>query len=272
MKTNTKLRSYLTTTIALALPSLAPAANLLFDNFDSYTAGSLVPNTGIWSTVTSHATVSDAGTPFGAPNQYVDYDDNSTSNSAIFHSQSITDASNVLTTLSLDFYEPDVAGRNDRIKIGYSIDGQQLLGLNTRVNITLDDGVLGGTTGGTGTSYSFATAYRLYMVLNDSASAVSYTGGGSIASGEAHVWFEDLSTNALTFAGIAAGQNLATLETGYGVAFRANGGGDRQQIFLDDVSLDTGLLVPGLAVIPEPTAALLGSLGVLLLLRRPRRS
>jgi hypothetical protein len=188
-------------------------------------------------------------TPFGSPNQYLQYDDNSTGNTVQITSQTYTAASNALTTLSFDFLEPDVADRNQQMKTGYAIDSGGLVSAATRQAVSFNNGVLGDLTGDspTSTTYSMDTAYRFYMIFNDTASSVSYA-GGSILGGDAHVWLKNLSTGVNTFAGISSSDNVGIVEeTSYNVGFRAGSSGDRQAINIDNFSLDTGA-----AAIPEP--------------------
>lgn len=255
---------------ATLLPvGLAPAAVLFSDDFESYTVGN-VPTTGAgqnWANATntanSNVRVADQGTSaaFGNPNRFVNFNDTNNTASNRFQSNTHAAASNAVTTFSFDFFEPSTGG-NSNMGVGYAINNSDLLSASLRQRITMNNGTISGlATTGTNT-YSLATAYRLFMIFNDTASPVSYQ-GGSIASGVADIWLRDAG-GAYVFVGTSNAENTATEETSYSVAFRSFAN-DIQNVYLDNVLFETGA-----AAIPEPSAALLGGFGALALLRRRR--
>ncbi len=255
----------------LATAITANAAVIFQDNFESHALNATLPTGGNWVNVSgvsggNSANVVNSGTPFGATTKYLQYADTSATTVLRVQSQTYASASNALTTLSFDYFEPATGGSN-ALNVGYAIDSTDLgTSINARMRMTLNNGTVGATggiSGGTGTSYSMDTAYRFYMIFNDSATSANYL-GGSVAAGTAHIWFENLTSNAVTFAGIANAQNTLTSETSYNVAFRTSGA-DIQSAYIDNVLFETGA-----AAIPEPGHAFLGCLGGLLLLRRRR--
>lgn len=265
MKTTKKLILF-STSVGLALAASSHAANIMNDDFESYTVDGDLPTGGNWATATSsQLTIRDEGTqtPFGSPNQYLEWDDQATSTVGA-RTSGFTAASNVVSTISFDFFERDVTNREDRFKVGYGIDGGDITSAARRQAISFDNGVVGSVAGGTSTSYSENTAYRVFMIFNDSAASVAYS-EGTILAGDAHVWLRDLGAGTNTFAGISSSELTGTAETSYNLAFRANGGSDMQFVEIDNVSFDTGVVL-----IPEPSVVMLGALGALGLLRRRR--
>ncbi len=256
----------------LSLP--AQGAILFSDDFESYDADSSIGTGGpaIWGEAagnTAYRTVRDenTATPFGSPNQYAQLRDTASGNGPFIRLLSTTQsgAANALTTLSFDFYEP-TGGGDSVMRFGYAGDDGTRYDLNSgggRLVATLNNGTIGGVSGGTSTAFSMNTAYTIYMIFNDTTSAVSY-GGGSIAAETAHVWFEELGSGNFIFAGSASASNDQDLD-GYRVGFRTFNS-DEQELWVDNVSLFEGAPT----AIPEPTTALLGGLGMLALLRRRR--
>lgn len=250
----------------LFLPAaLAPAATLLSDDFESVTVGT-VPSTG-WAfatdTTAANVRVQDqtVSAAFGDPNRFVRFIDSNTTATARFQTGSYPAAANTVTTFSFDFFEPSTGGDN-ALGVGYAINGNDLTSGNLRVRVSLNNGVIGGLATTSNASYAVATAYRLFMVFNDSGAPVDYQ-GGTIAAGVADVWLRD-SAGGVQFVGTVNPTNTGTAETGYSVGFRTFGT-DIQTMYLDNVLFETGA-----AAIPEPSAVLLAGMGALALLRRRR--
>jgi len=252
----------------LSLP--AQGAILFSDDFESYSANSNIGTT-IWTETTgraSYMTVRNetTATPFGTPNQYAQLADTGGGNGDFIRlmSPQLGGTYNAVSTLQFDFYEP-TGGGNSVMRFGYAGDDGNRLDLNSgggRNVATLNNGTIAGVTGGVSTTYSMDTAYTIYMIFNDTASTVSYI-GGSIAAFTAHVWFEQLGSGALIFAGSSTAANSQDTD-GYAIGFRTFNA-ELQEVWVDNV-----VVFEGAAAIPEPTTALLGGLGMLALLRRRR--
>lgn len=258
--------------ILIFLPA-AHAAILLSDNFETYSAGNQLGTSGTPWTRTDNKTakstmfVRDDGTaaPFGASNQYLELVDTGTVTSPgeylRIQSGTYTQASNALTTLQFDFFEPIGGGSN--FGFGFAMTNNDLNTAGSRLRLTLNDGTIGGS-GFTAAnnSYSLNTAYTIYVIFNDTVSGTVYD-GGTVAAGTADVWFSLLGGGSMTFAGSAAVQNSQAAS--YSVAFRTFNG-DVQDMHIDNVSL-----FEGAAVVPEPSTGCIALLGSLLLLGRRRR-
>lgn len=221
------------------------SAQLFVDDFESYTAGSNLNTSGPWGTTSladAPIVVGDETTvtPFGNPNRYLDFNDNSSTASVRVQSNNIGAASGALTTFLFDFNEPtsSLAGG---MTVGYSITNGDLNTSGSRMRVTLDDGIISGISGGTAT-YSLDTSYRLYLIFNDTASPVSYNNGTStVASGDGHVWLEPVGGPAV-FAGSRSAENTQTGSYRIGLrSFSSN----LQQVLIDNVMLEEGISLPG---------------------------
>lgn len=257
--------------IAGVISPLCHAAVLFSDDFESYDADANLPGASQWN-VDGRANYmvvrdEDTATPFGAPNHYLQLNDTGSGNGDFLRvlTPNLAGTHNAVTTLQFDFYEPSTGG-NDSIIFGYAgIDGPRY-DLNAgggRARATLDDGTIGMVSGGHTTEYDMDTAYTIYLIFNDTATDFSY-GGGSVAAFTAHLWFEELGSGVFNFAGVIDAANNPDTD-GYKVGFRTFNG-PQQEIWVDNFSVYEG--AP--AAIPEPTSALLGGLGFLMLLRRRR--
>ena len=229
----------LTAAVSGGMACSAFAADLFFDDFESYSANSTV----VWDTVggsTTLRTVRDEATdtPFGTPNQYGELADTTTSYVRI-QSPNIAAASAAVTTLSFDFYEPSTGG-SDSIGFGYAMADDQLNSGGSRLRLNLDNGTIGGVTGGTAT-YSLDTAYTIRVIFNDTASPVDYA-EGTVAAGTADVWLEALGSGTLVFAGTAEVTNSQTAS--YRIGFRTFTS-PTQTLLVDDVALASGVVLPG---------------------------
>jgi hypothetical protein len=237
---------------------------ILTETFESYTAGASLTAGGTWGNSTGGTVVvvrdEATSTAFGTPNQFLDYNDAS-AGSGRLQSQGFTAASDALTTFAFDFMEPSVGGSNE-MWVGYSINNLDLIGANRRMGVTFNGGTIGSVSFPASNTYSLDTTYRFYMIFNDTAAAVSYS-GGTLAAGVADMWLEDAG-GVFTFVGTRNPENVATSETSYSVAFRSFTT-PQQRMFIDNVSLTVGA-----AAVPEPAVALLGGMGLLALLRRRR--
>jgi hypothetical protein len=241
-----KQKNHFPNLIALAGIALATSAHgqLFSDDFESYTVDTKLDASGPWLTVGSGASdvfVRNGGAlpPFGTSNQYLDFNDN-TSSSVRIQTLDYAAASGAVTTYSLDFNEPDTTAAGTMI-VGYSITGGDLNSAGSRLTMNLDDGNITGLSGGTST-YSLDTSYRLYIVFNDTAASVSYNGGSnSVAAGTADVWIEP-SAGPAVFAGTRTAVNSQT--TSYRVGLRGFSS-NLQQVLVDNVALSEGVALPG---------------------------
>lgn len=252
----------LLTALTFVLP--ASAANILFDDFESYTAGDNISGETNWNADNrAGAPTTQDGNFFGATNQYAEINDGSTGGfSSMVHTTKI-DAGQVVT-FSLDF----IAANDQGINFGFatSTAANQVLGSTDRVfSASLTNGSIGGTnaTSGFGAGFfNLDTAYELKVVLNDSGATVNYA-DRSLAALSYDVWIRDLVDSGSTYVGTGTFTSVAG---GYNSAARSFNG-PTPNYYIDNWSVDEGALV---SPIPEPSIILLSGLGSLLLLRRRR--
>jgi len=247
--------------LATALSHAASGAVLFSDDFESYSANSTLTTSGPWgtaSTVTAPIIVRDeaTATPFGSPNQYLDFNDNDGSSVRV-QSPDLIAASGALTTLSFDFNEPSTGGAGSLI-VGYANQGADLNTAGRRLVVNLDDGFVTGLSTPAANTYSQDASYTIYMIFNDTASPASYA-GGTVAAGSADVWLQP-SGGAAVFAGTRTSYNTQTVSYRVGLrSFSSN----QQQVLVDNFSLVEG-------AVPEPASLILLGLGALTLVRRRR--
>lgn len=240
----------------------AQGANILLDTFESYSAGSNVGAATDWSTDNGGGTTNVlAGNDFGPSNQFVSFNDaNGTDFIGMVHNTTI-DAGQAVT-FSLNFI-----GKNDQgISIGFSAGTapNQALGSDRILRATLSNGSISGdnATDGFGSGFfNLDTAYELKLVVNDSGSSINYA-NRSLADNAYDVWIRDLNDSGSTYVGTGTFTSAAQYHS---VARSFNG--PTPNYYFDNWSVDEGAIV---TPIPEPSAALLGGLGALLLLRRRR--
>jgi methionine-rich copper-binding protein CopC len=237
----------------LALASSAPG-QLFSDDFESYPPDTFLDTSGPWGT----AGIGDANvlvlddltdTPFGTLNQYLDFNDDSTSASVRVQSPNIAAASGALTTFSFDFNEPS-AGEAGNLIIGYSITSGDLNSAGRRIAMNLDDGTVTGLSSAADNTYLMDATYTIYVVFNDTASPVDYA-GGSLDPGVADVWLQ-ASGEAPVFAGTRDAYNSQTAS--YRVGLRSFSG-NLQQVFVDNVTLRDGIALPGVPVLASTSPA-----------------
>ena len=242
-----KYRRNLPILIALAgVPFSGLTYGQLFsDDFESFDAGDVLDTSGPWAVFNrtdADTIISDesTATPFGAPNQYFDFNDNSDTASVRYQSPEITGAPGAVTTFAFDFNEPSTGGDGNLI-IGYAITGGDLNASGVRLKMDLNDGNVNGLTGGTST-YDLDTTYRIHLVFNDTEAAVDYNrGSNTVAAGTADVWIEPTSGPAV-FAGNRASENTRT--ESYRVGLRSYSS-NLQQVLIDNVTLFEGVVLPG---------------------------
>lgn len=249
----------------------AHGAVLVSDNFEGRTTGVTISGAP-WSTAsgnTGYRTTANqtTSTVFGSTNKFANFTATNIGTDPFIRliSSRAAGAYNAATTLSFDFYEPSGGGDGTMI-FGYSgsYGASNTWDLNTagrRASATLNNGTIGGLTGGT-TSYDLDQAYTLYMIFNDTASSLDYD-GGTVNSYSAHVWIEELGTGIYQFAGSTAAANTQNT-AGYGAGFRTF------NTVVQSVWVDNFQIASDTVAIPEPATAMLGGLGVLALLRRRR--
>lgn len=247
------------------LASGKTVGNLFFDDFESYTADANLNTSGPWSNVSVPAenVVRDenTATPFGTPNQYLEYNDDSTSSSPRIQSPDFAGASGAVTTFSFDFNE--TSGSGGSLIFGYANSGADMNTGGRRLTMNLDDGFITGLTTVADNTYDLDSEYRVYVVFNDTGSAFDYL-GGTIDAGSAHVWLED-ALGDLTFAGTRDTFNSQT--SAYWVGFRSFSS-TLQEVLIDNVSLDAGATVPITVPVPAALPAGLAMLGVIASRRR----
>ena len=206
----------------------------------------------------------DAGTPFGGSgNIYADFNDD-TSGSGVSAQSATYSVGNAVSTFQFDFHEPS-GGGNDGILFGFGTSA--INSANARARASLGGGSFGllSDAGDTdnGVTYLFDTTYTIYMVFNDTSSAVNYA-GGTVAASTADIWIEDFGGGNLRLAGSAAVENSQA--GSYRVAFRSFSN-PQQRLYVDNVSLSEGA-----AAIPEPGsfALLAGMFGLTWVMLRRR--
>ncbi len=248
-------------TATLALP--ASGANILFDDFESYTVGSNIHDQTNWNADNRAGNVTTQNTNFGTSNKYAEIKDTSgTGFSSMVHKTKIESGQTV--TFSLDF----IASNDQGINFGFatSTAENQVLGSTNRAfSTSLTNGSIGGTnaTGGFGSGFfALNAAYELKMVLNDSGATVNYA-GRTLVDNSYDVWIRDLTVSGSTYVGTGT---FDTVAGGYYSAARSFNG-PTPTYYIDNWLVEEGAIV---SPIPEPRAALLGGLGLLALLRRRR--
>lgn len=225
------------------------AQNLFVDDLESYTADSTALVTaGPWATKRGPETVRDdvTATPFGSSNKYLELKDILTGNYTELMSPDIAGASATVTTFAFDFYEPSTGGADD-INVGYARTGEIINSTGNRIRFQLKEGTIIGLTTTNTMTYSLDTAYRLYVIFNDTASGVDYT-GGTVAAGTADIWYTPLSGGNSVYVGSVAAANTQTVS--YRIGFRSYNA-QLQELWVDNVSLDTG--APN-DLVPPPAA------------------
>ncbi|QYY36764.1 hypothetical protein [Ruficoccus sp. ZRK36] len=262
----------------LAATGTLSAANLFFDNFDSYPAGDAIPaGTGQnWSEVktsVSFTAETDSSHIFSeSSNQYALMQATAATTNVYVASKYF---SGTLTgEVSMKFYdnsEDAFAGNGWSLRIGNSggnsgtafgvfiENGQIIRSANTSVS----------SGGGTITSYSFDTVNDLNIVFNNSEDVLTYS-GGSVASGKMDVYLNGvLVGNDLDGCGesnIADTEVEATIRV---INFTAKVGTENpftSTLYLDEISVDSE------ASIPEPAeSGICIGLGILALAWLRRR-
>lgn len=246
---------------AISLSSVN-AASLLFDDFESYTAGSNLGAAANWNTDNrGGAPAISNNNDFGASNQFVDFSDGSTTGfSSMVSTTSI--ASGQAFTFSLDF----IAANDQGISFGLSAGtaANNVLGSDRVLRANLTNGSISGEneTNGFGSGFfSLNTAYQLKLVVNDSGATVDYA-GRSVADNSYDVWIRDLTASGSTYVGTGTFTSAAQYHT-VGRSFNA----PTPTTYIDNWSVEEGAIV---TPVPEPSMVLLSGLGSLLLLRRRR--
>lgn len=228
--------------IFASLAASAPAihAQLLSDDFESYTPDSNLGTSGPWSSATAGLQVRDeaTATPFGSPNQYFDWNDDDGSFSPNTRSANIAELSNAVSTYAFTFNEPSSGGGGAFI-FGYALPNSDLNSTGKRVVMNLDDGFITGLSTTDTNTYALDTAHRIYVVFNDTINPVDYS-GGTIPAEAAHVWIHPIGSSPV-FAGTRTAENA--FDASYLVGFRSFSS-TLQQVLIDDVTLDTGIVLP----------------------------
>ncbi|MCH7225901.1 hypothetical protein [Haloferula sp. A504] len=216
------------------------------DDFEGHDAGADLGTSGPWDAVTAGLPVRDENTaaPFGSPNQFLDWNDASDAVSLKALSPNIAAAAGAVTTYAFTFREPSGAA-DGRLVFGYTQADGDLISTTGRLLVNLDDGLIAGLTTTAANSYSLDTPCRVHVVFNDTAATV-IVAGESIASEQAGVWIQPVG-GPLAFAGTRDASNTPT--SSYRVGFRSYNP-DIQQVFVDDVSLHAGVVLPT----PDPSS------------------
>jgi hypothetical protein len=264
--------------LACGANNVAEAA-LFSDTFENGTAGNNIGSPWGANNITP-ATYQSTGNPFASGAIYGDINDpgpgTSPSQAVRLMSHGNNDGSLVssingqLTTYSFDFWEPSRTGDVNSVVFGYYHTGTNV-DLNTagrNYSSTLHDGLLSPQAvvsgSGSATSYSLETVNTVFMIANDTASAVANYAGTTrtVAATTADVWISKDGA-APVFAFSLQRQNAST--TLAGVGFRTNNA-DIERVFVDNVLLVNGASFDRSEVIsiPEPTALAFFALGGIL--------
>ncbi|MCP5532377.1 MAG: PEP-CTERM sorting domain-containing protein [Akkermansiaceae bacterium] len=195
-------------------------------------------------------------TPFGADNQYL----------AVGGANVRVRASGLtsLTTISFDFYEP--SGTSGVTRFGFG--NADLNGTDGYIGWNVNNGAL---TVGSNTALASGSIaslqqdrhYLAQMLLNRSGTGqnVDLPGGGSLSLGnnQAALYFFDTVTSSLVASGVFSHSAAVTPANFFFRGFST----ETNVIYVDNFTRSNTL-----TVVPEPAAAMLGSLGFLFLFRR----
>ncbi len=180
----------------------------------------------------------------GSENRYLEFRDASDGNGSLQVTAIDVFAEEVLT-LSFHVYEPDDPAYNNQLTV------QLLAGSGTRSNANraqvfrFNNGVIPQPDGAPAIDYGLEIPRRIDLVVNNSAAAVPYGDGESVASGRAHVWVDgDLRETDYSFAREAGTGPVRSVDFS---AFSNH----NQRIFLDDITVFRGA-VPGADLAPPP--------------------
>jgi hypothetical protein len=253
----------------IAVESQLQAAPIFVDRFETGTAGANIAAPWGANNITP-ATYQTVAIPFPAGSVYADVHDPGPGTSPSQAIRLLSNAGNdnsrtpslaaQVTTYSFDFWEPIRTGDVNSLVFGYYRQ-QSNVDLNSagrNYSSLLHDGVLspqGVTLSGGPVNYSLETVNTVFMLVNDSASAVvDYQPGRTLAATSADVWIS-LGGAAPTYAFSVAKQSTASPIAGIG--FRTNNA-DIERFYVDNVLVVSGATFDRIAV-PEPSSLLLFS-------------
>lgn len=256
----------LSLTIGLLLTGRSSGQVLFSDNFDSY-AGPfpMVLTTPPYASVTPNPATTDAyivvdkdtGNLFGqgTNNQVLHVFDNSSTalTRADVNSNNVAGLSFDLATLKFDFYETSAySGTGWTISFGLTSSATA----STAFQIVLNSGSPGG--------YALNALHTAQIVVNTSASSVSYN-SVSLDSLKYDLWIDGVRVT--NNGSLSAGSAFAAGDAMTAFRFTTTTAGLSQEIFVDNLSLING------AVVPEPStlSLVLGCAGFVIFVLRGRR-
>jgi hypothetical protein len=251
----------------------ASAGTIFSDTFESGTAGANLGAPWGADNITK-VDYQSANNPFADGTLYADMLDPQNSSSPSVAIRLLSNGTNdttlsssisgQVTTLSFDYWEPQRTGDSGALIFGYyQVNSGNNPDLNTAgrdYSATLHDGTLSsGQTKLSGASATYAqqTVNTVWMVTNDTASAVTnYDGNGhDLAADTADIWLSSGGAAPVLAFTIGRQNASTTLTTLQGIGFRTNNA-DIEDIFVNDLLLTSGATFDRSAV-PEPASWLL---------------
>lgn len=257
------MKNFLFAAIAIALPIQISNAVTIIEDFEGEADGVAIGSSNSVFTPSNTEVATFESSNVGLNGSYMRAIDASTTGALRVRTAASADPVGSVSTVSFDFIEP-TGGGGDSLRFGF-IEGTGSLGSSSTIynDSNFDDGTIGVDGGSTGGSnvYSLDTAYRLFMILNDSASTISVR-GTDIDPNTAGIFLSQNGGVTTIYAGFTNTTGTDTVN-GISTGF-ATTSTWQQEVLIDNYSFQSGV------VIPEPSSLLLVSCGSLLVFRRRR--